>query len=90
MLLLTYVFVIAFGLYFVSLSVICLCNFIIHFRRRMAYGNSHSLIAWQGKKRPEGGFAGPAESVLQQLAKSEIVFLFILFCILHPYLLISI
>ncbi len=57
----------------------------------MAYGNSHSLIAWQGKKRPEGGFAGPAESVLQQLAKSEIVyFLFILFCTLHPFLLISI
>ncbi len=48
----------------------------------MAYGNSHSLIAWQGKKRPEGGFAGPAESVLQQLAKSEIVF-FVYFCFVY-------
>ncbi len=51
----------------------------------MAYGNSHSLIAWQGKKRPEGGFAGPAESVLQQLAKSEIVF-FVYFVLYTPSL----
>lgn len=45
----------------------------------MAYGNSHSLITWQGKKRPEGGSAGPAESVLQQFAKSEFQFHFILY-----------
>lgn len=39
----------------------------------MAYGNSQTLAAWHRKTRPERS-AGSRKLILQQFAKSELVF----------------